>query len=90
MAYLSAAFYAGIAVLLLNVHTQARPAPPSDPVGCNIYGDKLYLPGEVIFKKGCYEIICKEDGIQVWDGDCALFSTTQETTTTPLEFPGSY
>ena len=70
MAFLSAVFYAGIAVLLVNVHTQARPVPPSAPVGCNIPGDKFYLPGEVIYKEGCSKIICKGNRIQVWNRDC--------------------
>ena len=70
MAFFSAAFYAGLAVLLLNVHTQARAAPPSSPEGCNIPGDKFYLPGEVIYKEGCSKIICKGNRIQVWNGDC--------------------
>lgn len=70
MAFLSAAFYAGIAVLLLNVHTQARPASPSAPEGCNIPGDKFYLPGEVIYKEGCSKIICEGNRIQVSNEDC--------------------
>ena len=70
MAFLSAAFSAGIAILLLSVPTQARPFPTSATVGCNIPGDKFYLPGEVIYKEGCSKIICKGNRIQVWNGDC--------------------
>lgn len=70
MAFLSAAFYAGIAILLLNVRSQARPSPPSAAVGCNVPGDKFYLPGEVIYKEGCSKIICKGNRIEVWNGDC--------------------
>ena len=70
MTFLSAAFYPGIAIILLNVRTQARPSTPSATVGCNIPGDKFYLPGEVIYKEGCSKIICKGNRIQVWNGDC--------------------
>jgi len=70
MAFLSAAFYAGLAVLLLNAHTHARTALRSATAGCNVPGDKFYLPGEVIYKEGCSKIICKGNRIQVWNGDC--------------------
>lgn len=62
--------YVGLAILLLDIRTQARPSPPSATVGCNIPGDKFYLPGEVIYKEGCSKIICKGNRIQVWNGDC--------------------
>lgn len=70
MAFLSTTFYVGLAILLLDIRTQARPSPPSATVGCNIPGDKFYLPGEVIYKEGCSKIICKGNRIQVWNGDC--------------------
>ena len=76
-------FYSIMVILLLiNGHTQGRPAAPqlpfgslsptAQPQGCDIYGDRVYLPGEVISgdPNGCFAVICTEHGIQIWDGDC--------------------
>ena len=96
MAFFSITFYIS-AILLLTEHTQAKPAlplfpfgtltPTSAPAGCDVPGDKLYLPGDVIFKapNGCHEIICTEIGIQISDGDCS----TPENSQTPPEPPTS-
>lgn len=92
-------FYVTPVFLLISGHTQARPALPQFPFGqltptttqpgCDIFGDRFYHPGEVIYedRDSCYGVICTEHGIQIWDGDCQFSTTTPELpSSTPATF----
>lgn len=103
-----------VLLLLISRNTQGRPAAPQFPFsslipttlpqGCDIYGDRVYLPGEVIAGDldGCFAVVCTEHGIQIWDGDChtstanpsppsstpATFEVELTTERPPPSFPG--
>ncbi|KAJ7387697.1 collagen [Desmophyllum pertusum] len=85
MAFLSVAFYAIAAVLLLSEHTQARPTQiPTRPAEGCFHDGKFYHNEEIFDREDCSEKICMNGQIVIADFECA-FRTPSEPTTAERE-----